>query len=135
MDEKKINLPTTWEEYCSTVKKREAYFLNNQGGITSSIDDQQLDPKSDRNLIVGSIFTAEAFKALIQLVNIRKSWIQNWDASQAYLFYSIYSDKHGEIKMSHFSDTHTLLSFPTEEMAKEFLNCFGTLIMQARELL
>lgn len=135
MDEKKINLPTTWEEYCSTVKKKETYFLNNQGGITCSIEDKKLDPKSDRNLIVGSIFTAEAFKALIQLVNIRKSWIQNWDVSQAYLFYSIYSDKHGGIKLSHFSETHTLLSFPTEEMAKEFLNCFGTLIIQARELL
>lgn len=83
---------------------------------------------------------AEAAIALAQLSQLRqvyrdsyeKGWESDWTTSKRKYCISYISDR---LTISYYAETATFLSFPTEELAVEFLNNFEDLIEKALPLM
>lgn len=134
--EKKQRPPRSWEEFCDRYPKQkgEAYIdtVSNIGIYSGSA---HRDKKTDKN-ICASKREAETFLALIQLRQLRKAWVGDWDYSisaQEHIPTIIYIKSEGIVIRS--SRCSHVLSFPTEEMAKDFLGCFRDLCEAAKILL
>ena len=137
----KPQLPKTWEEFCeqNNIKKSE-YYLDATSCIIL-IPDGKRCSSSDRNLLP-SKEAAEQHLALMQLHQLRDCYRQGWvpdlaDGSAKYCIERYYnldtrSIKHKVVSLSR---TSTFLSFPTNEIAEEFLNNFKDLIEQAGDLI
>ena len=133
--EKKQGPPRSWEEFYKRypVKKGEAYITANSNIYSVSYNCKEKKKKS----WCISKEEAEAFLALIQLRQLRKAWIGDWEQSKgnscAGIFYSVCDDK-VTVSYDNFW-TNITLSFPTEEMAEDFLSCFRDLCEIAKPLL
>ena len=136
--EKMQNPPRSWEEFCEKypIQIGEA-FINNDSYIEypRRSSDKRLF-KLDKNLCT-SKEEAEAFLALMQLRQLRKAWIMDWERPEgkpiAGVFYSFSEDK---ITTSYDTFwTNVVLSFPTKEMAEDFLSCFKDLCETAKTFL
>ena len=109
--EKELNpLPKSWEEYCR--KYESCCFSTRYTNIPLKYD------------------------ALIKLEQLRDCWRQGWepncnDDKQAKCCI-VHSQ---EFKIHILYETRRFLSFPTTEMAKEFLECFRDLIEKAKDLI
>lgn len=73
----------------------------------------------------------------MQLRQLRKAWIGDWKQFKGMLVAGIfYSISEGKIVISYDRFwINTTLSFPTKEMAEDFLNCFRDLCETAKPLL
>lgn len=132
--EKKQTPPRSWEEFRKRypVKKNE-YCIKEPGYTLGAEADFET-----RNCITWctSKEEAEAFLALMQLRQLRKAWVGDWEQSKgscAGIFYSV-SDNKVTISYDNFW-TNITLSFPTKEMAEDFLSCFRDLCETAKILL
>lgn len=133
---KKKNPPRSWEEFCANypVLVGECYIKHD-----SSIVHNNYSGK--RNLTLSKNYCvskeeAEAFLALMQLRQLRKAWIGDWDKKSHlgdYKFNIVWSEIYS------FNIYHSIysraLSFPSKEMAKDFLSCFRNLCETAKILL
>ena len=137
--EKKDNKPRSWEEFCKNnpIKKGEVYisttsFIEEPHKIVGGIR----DINTDRNFCT-SKEEAEAFLALIQLRQLRKAWVGDWEqpisAPIGVIHYWLPECKPMCTSGSYNINRH--LSFPTKEMAQDFLNCFKDLCETAKILL
>ena len=136
--EKMQNPPRSWEEFCEKypIQIGEA-FINNDSCMEHprrSYDKRLF--KLDKNLCT-SKKDAEAFLALMQLRQLRKAWIRDWERPEgkpiAGVFYNFSEDT---ITTSYDTFwTNVVLSFPTPEMAEDFLGCFKDLCETAKKLL
>ena len=132
-----IVLPRSWEEFCREypVKNGEANF-NSMSSIIIQKDDATVRASiRDRN-ICPSKKSAEAHLAMIQLEQLRNCWRQGWEPDwndDQQTKYCIVHSK--EFKIHILYETRRFLSFPTIEMAKEFLECFRDLIEKAGDLI
>lgn len=132
--EKKQTLPRSWEEFCKKypIKQGEAYIDSN-----SEID--VTNYKYSRNVSCSKNWCtskeeAKAFLALMQLRQLRKAWVGDWEPS-GYNYYAIvYELKYGP-QIGFYEKLNKSLSFPTREMAGDFLNCFRDLCETAKPLL
>lgn len=81
---------------------------------------------------------AEAFLALMQLRQLRKAWVGDWEQpdSRTYIAGITYNinDKKVVVMIGNCWSNITL-SFPTKEMAENFLDCFRDLCETAKILL
>lgn len=81
--------------------------------------------------------SAEAHLAMIQLEKLRDCWRQNWKPNwnngiqPKYCVYYL----RGKFEINTLYETSRFLSFPTKEMAEEFLECFRDLIKKAGDLI
>lgn len=136
--EKKQTPPRSWEEFCKRYPVQNGeYFITPNSSTVSKTDwscNFNRHPIQGRNWCV-SMEEAEAFLALMQLRQLRKAWIGDWEPRSQGLFTAITSSIGGEIVLWDFMNTTKPLSFPTKEMAKEFLNCFRDLCETAKILL
>ena len=133
----KQRLPKTWEEFCekySTVDETE-YFINSGSQIIQLAKDKR--HRSFGKNACASKQEAEAFLALMQLYQLRKAYVKDWepdwmdDISIKYCIEvnsNIFSI-HGWYKHSH------VLSFPNCGLAEQFLNNFKDLLEIAKPLL
>ena len=106
--EKELNpLPRSWEEYCRKY-----------GCVCLSTRYNNLSSKYD---------------ALIKLEQLRDCWRQGWKPNKYNTKYHIihYSGKYLVMPLCFMG----FFSFPTKEMAEEFLECFRDLIEQAGDLI
>lgn len=131
----KVELPKTWEEFCKKHPKQqyETYI-----GIFSTIE--SYGSISDRHYIQDknicpSQKSAEAHLVMIQLEQLRDCWRQGWIPSKGDVGFGIRFDLYDGFKIIKLYATSTFLSFPTEEIAKEFLKCFKDLIEIAKDLI
>lgn len=133
----KDNKPRSWEEFCKNnpIKKDEAYILHTSsikkpcemvGGIR--------DINTDKNFCT-SKKEAEAFLALMQLRQLRKAWVGDWYPIGNKTYVAITATLFNELIVYDFINTSKPLSFPTKEMAEDFLNCFRDLCETAKILL
>ena len=136
--EKKQKPPRSWEEFCKRypIQKGEAYI-----GADSTIG--VVNYKCVRNVSVGKNWCtskeeAEAFRALMQLRQLRKVWVGDWEQPNsnsltAAIVYSVNKQK----VIVDYGNYWALkvLSFPTKKMAEEFLECFKYLCETAKPLL
>lgn len=118
---KKNDVPRTWEEYCSTIKK--GYYIDTHSNIYNAIYNQgEADFDMARNVLPTKEM-AEAFLAMMQLMSLRQAWIKDWKPE--------WNDE----TTYKFRSCHKVFSFPTEEMAEDFLKCFKDLIEKAKILI
>ena len=106
--EKELNpFPRSWEEFCRKC-----------GYVCLSTRHTNLSLKYD---------------ALIKLEQLRNCWRQGWVPSKGNTGYCIthYPEEYSIMQFCFIS----FLSFPTEETAEEFLECFRDLIEQAEDLI
>lgn len=133
--------PKSWKEFCENFPILEGNaFIDSVSTIhTYEKFDEYVfrDVVSDKNMCV-SKEEAEAFLALMQLRQLRKAWVGDWEQSNSsgvigVIFYDTVNDE--VITESGNFWTGIPLSFPTIEMAREFLDCFKDLCETAKILL
>lgn len=135
--EKKQELPKSWEEFCKRYpKKMGETFISSTSEIFAYDTPSIRDEKRDKN-VCPSKEEAEAFLALMQLRQLRKAWVGDWEPNTYYSF-SIIVYHIGQHKI--ITETgnwlfNRPLTFPTPEMAEDFLNCFRDLCETAKILL
>ena len=139
--EKELNpLPRSWKEFCdqySNINDTE-YFIDNYSNIerlNDVVHNHCRLMNTDKN-ICPSKKSAEAHLAMIQLEQLRNCWRQGWEPDwndDQQTKYCIVHSK--EFKIHILYETRRFLSFPTIEMAKEFLECFRDLIEKAGDLI
>ena len=136
--EKKQTPPRSWEEFCERypVRSEEAYILVSINRIFVA------GQKSGTQRVSKSWCTseeeAEAFLALMQLRQLRKAWVGDWEPTNETKLFTWIETSHHNYKVYTNYGTHEcsrVLSFPTREMAEEFLECFRDLCEQAKLLL
>ena len=138
--EKQNELPKTWEEFCDKypVTNNEVVISDNSDILT--FDDfpnpsTERDPDVDRNFCT-SLKEAEAFLALMQLRQLRKAYVKDWEPDwiNESIKYCIEVDCNELLVYSWYHKSH-ILSFPTYELAEQFLTNFKDLIEVAKPLL
>ena len=135
--EKQNELPKTWEEFCRKNPLKMGECLISpfcQMHVTAG---GSRDADEDRNYCI-SEREAQAFLALKQLRQLRKcyvgDWEPDWKDTKQYKACIIY---HGtDFMLTYFKDSCSRpLSFPTEELAEQFLTNFKNLLEIAKPLL
>lgn len=132
---KKDTKPQSWDEYCANGNKLRKYYINLGSDVSRCNDDGRLRKTSDRNLI-NSREEAEAFLALMQLRLLRKAWVGEWEPNynNGCLKWHIHFVSDLPCVQRNY-ETQRTISFPTREMAEEFLKYFRNLIEKAKVLL
>lgn len=130
----KSTFPKTWEEFCkdNPVKNGECFIHENKICDAFIGDGRDIEHKA----ILPDRETAEAFVALIQLIQLRdyyrQGWIPNW--SKGFIKYCIiYYDNKISSHISKYSSN--ILSFQTEEIRNEFKENFKDLIIKTKNLI
>lgn len=133
--EKKQQPPRSWEEFCEKYPRTTNEYYIRDSSFIERIGNTSCprNSKLDKNNCV-SAEEAEAFLALMQLRQLRKTWVGNWKPSGKYYYAIIFSIGTG-LKIVDYTFTHKVLSFPTKEMAEDFFNCFNDLCEKAKILL
>ena len=132
----KPQLPKTWEEFCKNYsRKKDECYIDMSCQIVRLVYEIDRDKDSDKNLLP-SKQAAEAHLALMQLHQLRDCYRQGWipDWKNNYPKYSIVR-KDKQYSIAYYLGTPCFLSFPTCEIAEEFLNNFRDLIEQAGDLI
>lgn len=126
------SLPRSWKDYCKNypIKPEEIFIDGYSKFIVNNVGDR--NPVHDKN-ICPSRKSAEAHLALIQLEQLRDCWRQGWKPTTHEAVYAIKFSVHG-LGVYNFV-SREFLSFPTKEMAEEFLKCFRDLIELAGDLI
>ena len=142
--EKELNpLPRNWEEFCEKhpIQNYEAFINYTNSSITvckecagSGLGVWKRKPEKDR-CKCPSQKSAEAHLAMMQLEQLRNCWWNGWepiwDCSEKWCI-RLWGNELGVGVATHIS---RFLTFPTNEMAREFLECFRDLIEKARDLI
>ena len=133
-------LPKTWNEFCeqNLIKKGE-YFLNSFSTSEPGTCETIRHKDSDRN-ILPSEQAAEQHLALMQLHQLRDCYRQGWtpdweNRSEKYGIARSYNLIDNKIELKDYANTPLFLTFPTLEIAREFLSNFTDLIEQAGDLI
>lgn len=135
----KVDLPKTWEEFCNNYPKKKGMsyiYVDSTIKVVSYHLKNFMDKNADKN-ICPSQKSAEVHLAMMQLEQLRDCWRQGWkpnwnDSQQNKYCVCCYEE---EFQIAKLWKTKRFLSFPTEEMAKEFLKCFKDLIKKAGDLI
>lgn len=140
--EKQNCLPKTWDEFCDKypVTNNEAILSHNS--VILTFDDfpntaTERDPDVDRNFCT-SLTEAEAFLAFIQLRQLRKAYVKDWepDWKDNKQYKACIMCHSADFIITYFKDLcSSPLSFPTYELAEQFLTNFKDLLEIAKPLL
>lgn len=138
--EKQNELPKTWEEFCERYpfKAQEAFINSASKPITIGdyIDRKYRIPDNDKNFCT-SKQEAEAFLAFMQLRQLRKVYVKDWEpdwTNEHCRKYNIAVD--GKyITIFEAIRCQRALSFPTSKLAEQFLTNFKDLLEIAKPLL
>ena len=115
--------PKTWEEYCSLMKGKTVYYTNCNTITVSGFSDAHDKFVNKKR--------AEQFIALGKLLQLRDYWVKGYSEFR----YAVYGDILDRTAICDYLDNvHYPLTFPTKEMAEEFITCFRDLIKQAYPL-
>jgi len=139
--EKQNELPKTWEEFCDKypVSNNEAAISHNSAILT--FDElpntfKERNPDVDRNFCT-SKQDAQAFLALMQLRQLRKAYVKDWEPDWSDCRRPKFSITCIEGVLSIFDTVtvHRSMSFPNSKLAKQFFNNFKDLLEIAKPLL
>ena len=134
----KVDLPKTWEEFCDNypVKGSEATIGCDARIINCMYIEGRRRSYKFKD-IMPSEQSAEAHLAMIQLEQLRNCWWGDWkpDWLEGNVQKYVIQKWRDRISIETTYVTHSFLSFPTYEMAKEFLECFRDLIEKAGDLI
>lgn len=130
----KIGLPKTWEEFCDNypVEPKESFIY--EGKVNRVFVGGKRDPKNTG--LFPNKETAEAFLALMQLIQLRDCYRQGWKPD-----WGDYTTKRciiclgGVVDLGWAIGEQRVLSFQSEEIRDEFLKNFSELIEKAKALI
>ena len=128
-----IELPKTWEEYCKRTDKKMGtpyitFFL------WSDEKDKDVTYGFEHQLILSREKAKQHF-ALMKLHLLRDYYCQGWDPSYLYDEQKYFiSNATGFIEIDCTNRRVPFLSFPTRELAEQFVKNFRDLIIQAGDL-
>lgn len=127
----------SWEEFCKNhpiIDIGETY-VGRDGAYKSS--EVGLNRRPNRNYLA-TPEDAEGILALIQLTRLHDEWVGDWKCTDKnnLLYWVIYYEAICESpKIEPLKNTKHLLSFPSEEMTKDFLLSFKDLIEKAKKFI
>lgn len=122
----------SWEEFFKKYDTKKGYYFN-------SSDKKLIEIRSPRG--TSEQLTCEeaiAISAFAKLIKLRRDWIGDWDPDWTK---SVGDRKYGielyknEFYVESFSQYSKAFTFPTKEMAIEFLECFRSLFEQCKYLI
>ena len=128
--------PRSWEKYCEQqiVNKKHGYYTDDKNcNLVTIIWREMTDTDKWRN-VLPSEELAEAFLAMMQLMSLRQAWIGDWKPDWNDTNWCI-KFRENKLEVDFYNYTAQPLSFPTEEMATDFMNCFGDLLEIAKPLI
>lgn len=130
----KPRLSKTWEEFCKQNEEKEnECYIDNCCHIREAYGDRQKD--TDRNVLPNKQ-AAEQHIALMQLHQLRDLYRQGWEPNYSDDSQKVNIEKRGDTPMIVISiQRSSFLSFPTQELAEQFLTNFRYLIEQAGDLI
>lgn len=137
--EKQTELPKTWEEFCkkNPIKKEESWIECFDGKIleaATEVEGKRRDIHMDKNMCT-SKHEAEAFLALMQLRQLRKAYVKDWEPDGTKGYWGIYLNHLGTVRIVDTITHLKVLSFPTYELAAQFVHNFKNLLKIANPLL
>lgn len=118
----------SWEEFCKNHPNAGNEWYIDSDGDVKKVNDYRRFHKNN----FATREDAEGILALIQLTRLHDEWVGNWKPTTDWYSICVY-DK--EIEVQRWISSQFLLSFPTEKMAKEFLDCFKDLIIKAKRFI
>lgn len=136
-EKQRYKLPKTWEEFCEEHKVKEGEcYIDSLSNIQKYSSTPLRGNFSDKNICT-SESEAEAFLALMQLKQLRKAYVKDWEpdwtnSNKIKYCIKFYDNK---IKIDKWALMSQVLSFPAEELAQQFLTNFKNLIEIAKPLL
>lgn len=129
------NKPTSWKEFCEKYSICDNEFYITDLSSIESVGVGERNHSYDRNACV-SEEEAGAFLALMQLRQLRKVWVGDWDMSnREECSVILYDFKDGLTIYTGEFCCYVTMSFPEEEMAREFCDYFKDLLEKAKCLL
>lgn len=133
--EKQNDLPKTWEEFCkrNPVTPDEYWIETIESKYCNHSFKRERDINIDKNVCV-SLQEAKAHTALIQLRQLRKCYVGDWEPDYKQQYYGIVFNSNA-LDILLYILVHRSMSFPTRELAKQFLNNFKDLLEIAKPLL
>ena len=107
-------------------------------GIDGSCGGGQSTGLHHRGKAIVPTHLAQPFIAMMQLMSLRQAWIgdwkPDWNNSKQWKANILYGNK--GLVVAYFGDLlSSPLSFPTQEMATDFMNCFKDLLEVAKPLI
>lgn len=125
----------SWEEFCNNHEvTEEEYYISSNSQIIKCKEDHRHSYDTNN---LGSKEDAEGILALIQLTRLHDEWVGDWEPDWSDFYnskYAIYPYAK-QIQVVCVTTSYNLLSFPTKEMAEEFLGYFGDLIEKAKKFI
>lgn len=115
--------PKTWDDYCSLMKGKTVYYTNCNTITVSGFSDAHDKFVTKKR--------AEQFIALGKLLQLRDYWVKNSKFKDAI---GIFTWGDVVIVTNKCDINDFALTFPTQEMADKFINCFMDLIIKASPL-
>lgn len=108
---------------CKEIKSREAAFNQAKGYLSNKED-------------------AEGILSLIQLIRLHDEWVGDWSICETvkansnwYAVRTYIDDNKLNVEVMQHYKNYYLLSFPTYDMAREFLECFKDLIEKSKRFI
>ena len=135
--EKQNELPKTWEEFCerNPVTPDEYWIETIYSRYCNSSRGRERDINMDENICI-SLQEAKAFTALMQLRQLRKAYVKDWEPNWhcSLVKFCLIGDTN-RIRVTDSYFCQRSLSFPTQKLAEQFLNNFKDLLEIAKPLL
>ena len=121
----------SWEDYCEKHKSTKSYYLNTK---CNRIEENVFPTAIAEQLTKDDAIAISAFSRLLKL---RRDWIGTWepdwfDGSVRKYYIYFRPDK---FYIDYHYDYSRVFSFPTKEMAIEFLECFRNLFEDCKFLI
>lgn len=127
------NKPMSWEEYCvNNPLTKDDFFIGLNSDEVYQIE-EQMERSPICDIATMSKELCNAFRSYMKLIQLRNAWIK--DCTDKDMHFRIVTFNNKEITVNCFGAFNAGLSFPTEEMAKEFANTFKDLLETAKPLL
>lgn len=144
---KETNKPESWKEYCEqqAINDKKGYQINDTNCSISEVCWRTCSTIDYWRNVLPSRELAESFLAMMQLMSLREAWIHQWSIDNGstedwkpawgreYQYCIVVN--YNKCTIESFTLCQHSLSFPTEEIAKKFLNCFKDLIEIAKPLI
>lgn len=135
---KKDSKPRSWEEYCKNHYGDYYYITSDSNIIGLGYDPGhcELSQVHAKNTLPTKEL-AEAFLAMMQLMSLRQAWVGDWKPDwndTKSVKWCINQCKY-EFMVNDLTVANKVLSFPTKEIAIDFMKCFKNLLEIAKPLI
>ena len=126
----KDNRVRSWEEFKEKYNTKYGFVYNRQEGKP----EKRLYPISTNEQLLPH--EAKAIQAFSKLLKLRRDWIGEWEPQcNTKNYYIFYNQRHESFLIDWLFEHNHSLSFPTNNMAKDFLETFHDLIEEAKILI